>query len=71
MQLLDVTSAGVNHVYKWPSANEEPYPHWIEYRAVSVMEIIVCGSVSANALSTTARVSGWSFGSMANLKLSF
>jgi len=34
MQLLDIAAVGVNHVYRWPSGNEEAYPHWIEYRAV-------------------------------------
>jgi hypothetical protein len=34
MQLLDITAVGVDHVYRWPSGDKEPYPHWIEYRAV-------------------------------------
>ena len=36
MQLLDIAAVGANHVYRWPSGNEEPYPHWVEYRAVGV-----------------------------------
>ena len=35
MQLRDVLNVGTNHVYRWPSGAEEPYPHWIDYRAVS------------------------------------
>jgi hypothetical protein len=34
MQLLDIAAVGLDHVYRWPSGNKEPYPHWIEYRAV-------------------------------------
>ena len=33
MQLLDVTSAGVDYRYQWPSGNEESFI-WIEYRAL-------------------------------------
>lgn len=35
MQLLDILATGSNHVYRWPSGYEEPYPHWIEYRALA------------------------------------
>jgi hypothetical protein len=35
MQLLDVQAVGTGYTYRWPSGNQEPYPHWIEYRAVS------------------------------------
>ena len=34
MQLLDIQTVGKDYVYRWPSGNQEPYPHWIEYRAV-------------------------------------
>jgi hypothetical protein len=34
MQLLDVSAAGTDHFYRWPSGDEERYPHWVEYRAV-------------------------------------
>lgn len=27
-------AVGTEHVYRWPSGNKEPYPHWIEFRAV-------------------------------------
>ncbi len=36
MQLLDIAGVGVDHIYKWPSGKEEPYPHWVEYRAAAV-----------------------------------
>ena len=35
MQLLDVDAVGTNHVYRWPSGDREPYPHWIQYRGLS------------------------------------
>lgn len=34
MQLLDIAAVGADWVYRWPSGNEEPYPHWIEYHAI-------------------------------------
>jgi hypothetical protein len=34
MQLLDIAAVGADHVYRWPSGNQEPYPYWIDYRAV-------------------------------------
>jgi hypothetical protein len=34
MQLLDIAAVGSDHVYRWPDGSEEPYPHWIEYRAI-------------------------------------
>lgn len=33
MQLLDVSAVGIDHVYRWPSGYQEPYPCWIDYRA--------------------------------------
>ena len=33
MQLLDLVAVGSDHVYRWPSGNEEPYPNWVQYRA--------------------------------------
>lgn len=36
MQLLDLVATGVDHVYRWPSGKNEPYPHWVQYRAVAV-----------------------------------
>lgn len=35
MQLLDIIAVGSDHIYRWPSGNEEPYPNWVEYRAVA------------------------------------
>ena len=35
MQLRDVINVGINYTYRWPSGYEEPYPHWIEYRAIT------------------------------------
>jgi hypothetical protein len=35
MQLLDVTAVGTDYAYRWPAGNLEPYPHWVEYRALA------------------------------------
>jgi hypothetical protein len=35
MQLLDLENVGSNHI-SVASGNEEPYPHWIQYRAWSI-----------------------------------
>lgn len=34
MQLLDIEAVGSNHIYRWPSGDQEPYPHYIDYRAL-------------------------------------
>lgn len=34
MQILDVVAVGSDHLYRWPSGEQEAYPHWIEYRAL-------------------------------------
>jgi len=36
MQLRDVVDTGTNYIYQWPCGNEEPYPHWVDYRAIGV-----------------------------------
>lgn len=35
MQILDLELGGSDYLYQWPSGNEEPYSHWVEYSAVS------------------------------------
>ena len=35
MQLLDILAVGADLSYLWPSGDREPYPHWVEYRAIA------------------------------------
>ena len=34
MQILDVAAVGTRYMQSWPDGSREPYPHWIEYRAL-------------------------------------
>lgn len=35
MQILDLVAIGQDFTYRWPSGDNEPYPHWVQYRAAA------------------------------------
>lgn len=35
MQILDLVAIGQDFTYRWPSGDNEPYPHWVQYRAIA------------------------------------